>query len=91
MTRGYAVVLTPQPEGGDTVTSPDFLELVTESETREEARAMARDCAEVVLLSVMDHGEDIPNEGRQAEVATIDVDLDALRAQLAGEKIAVGV
>jgi antitoxin HicB len=90
MTRKYSVVLTPQPEGGYTVTSPDMLELVTEGETREEALAMARDCAEALILTYLDHAQDIPDEGGQAEVATIEVDLDALREQLAAEKIAVG-
>jgi hypothetical protein len=42
--RRYSVMLTPQPDGGYTVTSPDWLNLVTEGETREEALAMARDC-----------------------------------------------
>jgi antitoxin HicB len=87
MRRRYSVVLTPQPEGGFTVTSPDFLELVTEGDTREEALEMARDCAEVLLLSFLDHGWEIPDEGGRAEVATIEVDLDGLRARLAAEKV----
>jgi antitoxin HicB len=87
MTRQYSVVLTPQPEGGYTVTSPDFLELVTEGDTREEAVAMARDCAETLILTFMDHGWEIPDEGGKAEVATIEVDLDELRARLAAEKV----
>jgi antitoxin HicB len=89
MTRQYSVVLTPQPEGGYTVTSPDILNLVTEGETREEALAMALDCAEALILTYLDHGWDVPDEGGRAEVATIEVDIDALRAQLAAEKVAV--
>ena len=88
MKRRYSVVLTPQPEGGYTVTSPDMLDLVTEGDTREEALAMALDCAEALILTYLDRGRDIPEEGGRAEVATIDVDLDALRAQLAAEKAA---
>ena len=88
MTRQYSVVLTPQPEGGFTVTSPDFLELVTEGNTREEALAMARDCAEALILTYMDRGHEIPDEGGQSEVATIEVDLDELRSRLAAEKVA---
>jgi antitoxin HicB len=88
MKRRYSVVLTPQPEGGYTVTSPDMLDLVTEGDTREEALAMALDCAEALILTYLDFDREIPEEGGRAEVATIDVDLDALRAQLAAEKTA---
>jgi len=88
MVRRYSVVLTPQPEGGYTVTSPDWLNLVTEGETREEALAMALDCAEALVLTYLDKGWDIPEEGGQAEVATIEVDLNELRARLETEKIA---
>jgi antitoxin HicB len=88
MMRRYSVVLTPQPEGGYTVTSPDFLNLVTEGDSREEALAMARDCAETLILTFLDHGWEIPEEGGKAEVATIAVDLDELRARLAAEKVA---
>jgi antitoxin HicB len=88
MKRQYSVVLTPQPEGGYTVTSPDILHLVTEGDSRDETLAMARDCAEALILSYLDHGDEIPDEGGKAEVATIEVDIDALRAQLAAEKVA---
>jgi antitoxin HicB len=84
--RRYSVVLTPQPEGGYTVTSPDMLDLVTEGDTREEALAMALDCAEALILTYLDCGREIPEEGGRAEVATIEVDLDELRARLAAER-----
>jgi len=86
--RRYSVVLTPQPEGGYTVTSPDVLDLVTEGDSREEALAMARDCAEALILSDLDHGDEVPEEGGRAEVATIEVDLDALKKQLNLEQTA---
>ena len=88
MKRRYSVVLAPQPEGGYTVTSPDVFHLVTEGDTREEAIAMAQDCAEALILSYIDHGEEIPEASGQAEIATIEVDLDALYARLAAEKAA---
>jgi antitoxin HicB len=86
--RRYSVVLTPQLEGGFTVTSPDLPDLVTEGESREEALAMARDCAEGLILTYLDFGDDIPDGGGRAEVAAIEIDLDALRAQLTDEKAA---
>ena len=89
MKRRYSVVLTPQPEGGFTVTSPDVLDLVTEGDTREEALRMARDCAEALILTYMDFGDEVPEEGGQSEVATIEVDLDELQGRLVAEKAAV--
>jgi predicted RNase H-like HicB family nuclease len=84
--RHYAIVLTPQPKGGYTVTSPDMPDLVTEGDTRAEALAGARDCAVGLILTQLEFGEEIPEEGGRAEVATIEVDLDALRARLAAEQ-----
>jgi predicted RNase H-like HicB family nuclease len=90
MTRRYSIVLTPEPDGSAlNVTSPDFPELVTFGYTREEALAMALDCAEALLLTYMDRGHEIPDEGGQAEVATIEVDLEELRARLEAEKMAM--
>ena len=89
MKRRYSVVLTPQPEGGYTVTSTDILDLVTEGVTREEAIAMALDCAQALILTYLDKGDDIPDEGGLAEVTTIEVDLDDLEARIATEKISM--
>ncbi|MEA2512623.1 MAG: HicB like antitoxin of bacterial toxin-antitoxin system [Thermomicrobiales bacterium] len=63
-------------------------DLVTFGYTREEALAMAHDCAEALILTYLDHGEEIPQEGGRAEVATIEVDLDELRSRLVAEKVA---
>ncbi len=89
MKRRYSVVLSPQPEGGYTVTSPDVFELVTEGDSREEALRMALDCAEALILTYMDSGNEIPEAVGRAEVATIEVDLDALHARLTAEKAAI--
>jgi predicted RNase H-like HicB family nuclease len=90
MKRRYSIVLTPEPDGSAyNVTSPDIPDLITFGTTREEAIAMALDCAEALILTYLDLGEDIPDEGGQAEIATIEVDLDALRAQLEAEKAAI--
>lgn len=89
MKRRYSVVLTPQPEGGYTVTSPNMLHPVTEGETREEALAMTLDCAQALILTYLDHDQDIPEEGGRAELATIEVDLAELERQIATEKAAM--
>ena len=86
MTRRYSVALASQPGGGCTVISPDILDVVTEGDSREEALVMAKDCAESLILTYLDGGGEIPEEGGRAEVATIEVDLDALAAQIAAER-----
>jgi len=52
----YEVILTPQAEGGFTVSVPDLPDVVTEGETREEALAMAKDAIEGYLETLRDHG-----------------------------------
>jgi len=90
MKRRYSVILTPEPDGSAiNVTSPDLPDLVTFGRTREEALAMARDCVEGLILTYLDVGDEVPDDGGRAEVATIEVDLDELKAQLAREKAAV--
>ncbi|MGH2530864.1 MAG: type II toxin-antitoxin system HicB family antitoxin [Thermomicrobiales bacterium] len=83
MKHRYSVVLTPEPDGSAyNVTSPDIPELVTFGATREEALAMAQDCAEGLILSWMDADDEVPETGGAAEIATIEVDVDALRERL---------
>lgn len=52
--------LEPQPEGGYTVTSPVFPELVTEGDTLEEAYANAREALALVLEIYADEGRPLP-------------------------------
>ena len=56
----YEVILTPQSEGGYTVSVPDLPDVVTEGETREEALAMAKDAIEAYLETMRDHGWEVP-------------------------------
>lgn len=89
MKRRYSVVLTPEPDGSAfNVTSPDIPDLVTFGHSREEALAMARDCAEALILTYLDFGDELPEEGGRAELGTIEIDVDALRTQLTAEKAA---
>ncbi len=54
------LVFTPQPEGGDTVTSPALPELITERDTLEEAHANVRDAFEAVVEIYADEGRQFP-------------------------------
>jgi antitoxin HicB len=55
------LVLSPQPEGGFTVTSPLLPELITEGDTAEEALANVHDA----LAAVVEAYEDIGHRKRE--------------------------
>ncbi len=54
------LILTPQGEGGYTVTSPLLPELVTEGNTVEEALANVRDALAAVIETYNDLGRALP-------------------------------
>lgn len=54
------LVLTPQPEGGYTVTSPLLPELLTEGDTFEETLAKVRDALAAVIETYDDLGRRLP-------------------------------
>ena len=55
------LVLTPQPEGGFTVTSPLLPELVTEGDSADEALHNARDALAAVIETYQDLGQSLPS------------------------------
>ena len=54
------LVLTPQPEGGYTVTSPVLPELITEGDTLEEAVSNVKDALEAVIETYEDLKKPFP-------------------------------
>jgi len=58
----YTVFFEPSTEGGYIVTVPALPGLVTEGDTLEEARAMARDAIRAYLESLIKDSEPIPEE-----------------------------
>ena len=54
------LLLTPQPEGGFTVTSPLLPELITEGDSVDEVLANVRDAFEAVLETYQDLGKELP-------------------------------
>ncbi len=62
MAQVYKVplVLTPQPEGGYTVTSPVLSELITEGDTLEEAVSHVQDALEAVIETYADLKKPFP-------------------------------
>ncbi|AFY61464.1 type II toxin-antitoxin system HicB family antitoxin [Synechococcus sp. PCC 6312] len=55
------ILLTPQPEGGFTVTSPLFPELITEGDSMPDVIANVRDAFTSVLELYEDFGKPLPN------------------------------
>ena len=58
--REYEVVLTPEEEGGYSVTVPALPGCISQGETREEALAMIQEAIELYLESLEAHGDPIP-------------------------------
>ncbi|TET38576.1 MAG: type II toxin-antitoxin system HicB family antitoxin [Planctomycetota bacterium] len=67
MAQVYKVplVLTPQPEGGFTVTCPVLPELVTEGDSPEEVMENVRDALEATLETYKDLDKPLPANLRQ--------------------------
>lgn len=58
----FNVVLTPEPEGGFTVTVPALPEAVTYGKTIQEALTYARECIELCVEMRLEEGLKIPKE-----------------------------
>ncbi len=54
------LILSPQPEGGFTATSPVLPELITEGDTVEETLANVRDALAAVIEAYEDLGRSLP-------------------------------
>ena len=63
------LILTPQPEGGYTVTSPLLPELVTEGDTISEALANVNDALAAVVEIYHDQGRPLPQGVRISEAS----------------------
>lgn len=62
------LVLSPQPEGGFTVTSPLLPELVTEGDTAEAAMDNVRDALAAVIEAYQELGRSLPPALRLADL-----------------------
>ena len=58
--RAYPAALTPDPDGGFTVTFRDVPEAITEGDTKEEALLRAEDALESALAMYINVGEPLP-------------------------------
>jgi antitoxin HicB len=62
--HAYPAALTPDPDGGFTVTFRDVLEAITEGDTREEALLRAEDALEPTLAMYIAAKEPLPAPSR---------------------------
>ena len=62
MNRSYSVILSPEENGGYTVTVPAFPEAVTYGETVAEALLNAKECIELCIETRAADHEEIPEE-----------------------------
>jgi antitoxin HicB len=69
----YAVVMTPNGDGGYVVTCPTLPGLVTGGDTLEEARVMAADAIRGYIESLQKDGEPIPTDNPIVEEVAVEV------------------
>ncbi len=71
--REYTVVLSPEEEGGFSVTVPVLPEIATQGEDIEEALAIARDAIELSLAYRRDEGLPIPEDAAQVQRVNVSI------------------
>lgn len=62
MNREYTVVLTPEPEGGFTITVPALPGYVGFADTEEEALKLAEEGIKFHIECLVDEGQPVPDE-----------------------------
>jgi predicted RNase H-like HicB family nuclease len=67
----YSVILTPEPEGGFTITMPAFPEYVGFAETEQEALALAREGIAFELERLREQGQPPPTESAPPKVLVV--------------------
>ena len=67
----YSVILTPEPEGGFTITMPAFPDYVGFADTEEEALVLAREGIAFELDRLRDEGGTPPTEGGPPKVVLV--------------------
>lgn len=65
--RTYRILLTPEEEGGFSVSVPALPGCFTQGETVEEAIQMAREAISVYIESLEEDGEPIPDDSKNLE------------------------
>jgi antitoxin HicB len=67
MTRTYRILLTPEDEGGFSVSVPVLPGCFTQGETLNEAIEMAKEAINLYIESLEEDGELVPDDSRSLE------------------------
>jgi len=73
MTRQYTVVLSPEPEGGFTITVPALPGYVGFAETEPEALTLAEEGIRFHIESLVEEGQPVPEETEHPRVVRLNV------------------
>jgi antitoxin HicB len=65
--RTYRILLTPEDEGGFSVSVPALPGCFTQGETIDEAIAMAKEAITLYVESLMEDGEPVPDDSKSLE------------------------
>lgn len=71
MKRMFRIILTPEAEGGFTVTVPSLPGCVTWGENIEEAKVMATEAISLYVEDLEASGEEIPNDINSLELSLV--------------------
>ena len=71
MARTFRVLLTPEEEGGFSVTVPSLPGCYTQGESVEDAINMAREAISLYVESLEAEGEPVPDDSRSLEYSII--------------------
>ena len=63
----YRILITPEEEGGFSVSVPSLPGCFTQGETIDEAIAMAKEAVSLYIESLEEDGEPVPDDGRSLE------------------------
>lgn len=69
--RTYRILLTPEEEGGFSVSVPALPGCFTEGETIEEAIEMAKEAISLYVESLEEDGEPVPDDSRSLEYSLV--------------------
>lgn len=71
MQRSFRLILTPEPEGGYTVTVPSLPGCVTWGKDVPEAKAMAKEAIDLYIEDMEAHNEEVPDDSESLELSLI--------------------
>ena len=71
MARLFRIILSPEPDGGFTVTVPSLPGCITWGEDIAHAKEMAREAISLYLEDMVENGEDIPDDNSNLELTVV--------------------